>query len=123
MSLGRPGQVEILYLGTSDALTDGLRAPIDAAVARLGAITTAARLSVAEGLATPEEAAAVAEAGYETVPGVEVSVTQVGEQGMFAGFSQFTFGASTQLILFMFLTSMTAAARLVYTKQLGCRDG
>ncbi len=119
LSLGWPGQVEILFLGTSDALTTGLRAPIDAAVARLGAITTAARLSVAEGLATPAEAAAVAEAGYETVPGVEVSVTQVGEPGMFVGFSQFTFGASTQLILFMFLTSMTAAARLVYTRQLG----
>ena len=53
LSLGWPGQVEILFLGTSDALTTGLRAPIDAAVARLGAITTAARLSVAEGLATP----------------------------------------------------------------------
>ena len=118
-SLGWPGQVEIQYLGTTDALTGGLRAPIDAAVARLGAITTAARISVAEGLGTPEEAAAAAETGYETVPGVEVAVTQVGEPGMFAGFSQFTFGASTQLILFMFLTSMTAAARLVYTRQLG----
>ena len=74
---------------------------------------------MAESLGTPEEAAAAAQEGYETVPGVEVSVTQIGEPGMFAGFSQFTFGASTQLILFMFLTSMTAAARLVYTKQLG----
>jgi ABC-2 type transport system permease protein len=74
---------------------------------------------VAEGLGTQAEAAAAAEAGYERVPGVEVSVTQVGEPGMFAGFSQFTFGASTQLILFMFLTSMTAAVRLVTTRQLG----
>ena len=115
--LAGPGQ--ILYLGTTDALTGGLRAPIDAAVARLGAITTAARISVAEGLGTPEGAAAAAGTGYETVPGVEVAVTQIGEPGMFAGFSQFTFGASTQLILFMFLTSMTAAARLVYTRQLG----
>ena len=53
------------------------------------------------------------------MPGVEVSVTQVGEAGMFVGFSQFTFGASTQLVLFMFLTSMTAAGRLVFTKQIG----
>jgi ABC-2 type transport system permease protein len=119
LSLGWPGQVEIKYLGTSDALTTGLRAPIDAAVARLGAITTAARISVAEGLGAPDKAAEAATSGYETVPGVKVSVTQVGEPGMFAGFSQFTFGASTQLILFMFLTSMTAAARLVYTRQLG----
>jgi ABC-2 type transport system permease protein len=61
----------------------------------------------------------VATEAYATVPGVEVSVTQVGEPGLFAGFSQFTFGASTQLVLFTFLTSMTAAGRLVYAKQLG----
>jgi ABC-2 type transport system permease protein len=113
------GTVEIRYLGTTDALTTGLRAPIEAALAGLGAVTTAARVSVEAGLGTWDEAAAAAGAGYETVPGVEVSVTRIGEPGLFAGFSQFTFGASTQLVLFTFLTSMTAAGRLVYTKQLG----
>ncbi len=118
-SLGWPGKVELRYLGTTDALTSGLRAPIDAAVARLGAITTAARISVAEGLGTPDEAAAAAESGYATVPGIVVAVTKVGDASAFAGFGQFTFGASTQLVLFMFLTSLTAAGRLVQTKLLG----
>jgi ABC-2 type transport system permease protein len=113
------GAVEVQYLGTTDSLTAGLRAPIEAAVAQLGAVTTAIRVSVAEGLGTEAEARAAAGEVYATVPGVEVSVTQVGEPGMFAGFSQFTFGASTQLVLFTFLTSMTAASRLVNAKQLG----
>lgn len=111
--------VEIRYLGTTDALTAGLQAPVDAAIARLAAVTTATRVAVSEGLGTPDEVAAAAQSGYETVPGIAVSVSQVGEPGIFAGFGQFTFGASTQLVLFMFLTSLTAAGRLVQTKLLG----
>ena len=112
-------QVEIEYLGTIDSLTIGLRAPLEAAVERLGAITTAARVSVAEDLGSWDEAEAAATDRYASVPGIEVHVTQVGQEGMFAGFSQFTFGASTMLVMFTFLTSMTAAGRLVTTKQLG----
>jgi ABC-2 type transport system permease protein len=118
-ALAGTGVAEIQYLGTTDSLTTGLRAPIEAAVAQLGAVTTATRIAVAEGLGTPDQARAVATDTYATVPGVEVSVALAGEPGLFAGFSQFTFGASTQLVLFTFLTSMTAAGRLVYAKQLG----
>ena len=113
------GTAEVTYLGTNDALTLGLRAPVEAAIARIGAIALAARVAVAEGAGSWSDAEAEASAGYASVPGVTVDVSQVGEPGLFAGFSQFTFGASTQLVLFMFLTSMTAAAGLVLTKQLG----
>jgi linearmycin/streptolysin S transport system permease protein len=111
--------VEIAYVGTTDALALGLRAPVEAAVARLAAETTAARVAVSVGAGTWDEAEAAAISREGSVPGVEIKVSLVGEPGMFAGFSQFTFGASTQLILFTFLTSMTAAGRLVYTRQLG----
>jgi ABC-2 type transport system permease protein len=53
------------------------------------------------------------------VAGVAVTVQQVGAESVFQGYSQFTFGAQTQLLLFTFLTSMTAAAQLVLTKRLG----
>ncbi|HEY3334718.1 MAG TPA: ABC transporter permease [Candidatus Limnocylindrales bacterium] len=117
--LERTGTAHVTYLGTPDALTLGLRAPVEAAVARVGAIATAARVTVAEGVGSWSDASAAAASGYRSVPGVTVNVTQVGEPGLFAGFSQFTFGATTQLVLFMFLTSLTAAAGLVLTKQLG----
>ena len=74
---------------------------------------------MADGAGSWDAAAAAAADRYASAPGVKVAVTAVGEPGLFSGFSQFTFGASTQLILFMFLTSMTAAARLVYSRQLG----
>jgi ABC-2 type transport system permease protein len=118
-SLQGTDTVEIRYLGTTDALAAGLQAPVSAAVAKLAAITTATRVAVGEGLGDWRVAEATAVSRYATVPGIEVSVTLIGEPGIFAGFSQFTFGASTQLVLFMFLTSMTAAGRLVHTKQMG----
>lgn len=117
--LAGTGTVEIRYLGTTDALAMGLRAPVEAAIARVAAVTTAARVAVLEGAGDWAAASAAAERGYASVAGVAVSVTQAGEAGMFAGFGQFTFGASTQLLLFMFLTSMTASGKLVYTRQLG----
>ena len=111
--------VEVRYLGTADALVAGLREPVEAAVATTAAITTAARVVVVEGLAGWEEANDAATAGYDTVPGVEVAVTQVGEPGFFNGFGRFTLGATTQLVLFVFLTSLSAAGRLVVTRELG----
>ena len=113
------GTAELRYLGTTGALAQGLRAPIDAAAARISAIAIAARVAEAEGLAGWDQARAAAEAGYGSVPGVAVSVSRIGEPGSFAGFTQFTFGASTQLVMFMFLTSMTASLRLVLTRKLG----
>jgi ABC-2 type transport system permease protein len=111
--------VEVTYVGTNNGLALGLRAPVEAAVARLAAATTAARVAVSLDAGTWDEAQAAAAASQGSVPSVEVKVVVVGEPGMFAGFSQFTFGASTQLIMFTFLTSLTAAGRLVYTRQLG----
>ena len=118
-SLAGPGTAEIRYLGTNGSLAQGLREPIDAAVARVAAIATAARAAVTEGVATWDQARAAAETGYPTVPGVLVTVSHVGTPSAFDGFSQFTFGASTQLVMFMFLTSLTAASRLVATRRLG----
>ena len=117
LASGEP--VELRYVGTPEALTAGIRAPVEAAVAHVAAIATAARVATAEGTGTWADAWAAADAGYTGVSGVAVEVTQVGEAGLFAGFSQFAFGASTQLVMFMFLTSLTAAAALVGTKQLG----
>ena len=117
IAAGRPVDLELL--GTPESLTAGLRAPIEAAISRQAAISLAARLAAGDQPDRFREALDAAAAGYEAVPGVEVTVRQVGEPGPFAGFGQFSFGAQTQLVLFMFLTSMTAAANLVLTKNLG----
>jgi ABC-2 type transport system permease protein len=111
--------VEIRFLGTTETVTTGYRAAVEAAVAEQQALVTAARTAEQLGAGTFEKAYAVAEARRPDVAGVAVTVQQVGAEFMFQGYSQFTFGAQTQLILFTFLTSMTAAAQLVLTKRLG----
>jgi ABC-2 type transport system permease protein len=109
----------VRFLATPASVTTGLRASVDAAVAHVGAVATAARTAAAIGAGTYDEAQSVAHDTISAVPGVAVDVTWLGEPAPFADFSQFAFGASTQLVLFMFLTSMTAASRLVMTRELG----
>lgn len=118
-ALRAPGTARVQFLGTPESFTAGIRAPVEAAVARQAALVTAGRAAAAVGAGTFDAAAARAPALLDEVGGVEVTVEQVGARGPFAGFGQFTLGAQTQLILFMFLSSMVAAASLVLTKRLG----
>ena len=118
-ALAGSGTAAVQFLGTTQALTIGLRAPIEAVVARQAAVATAARAAAGTGAGSFDAATRAAETAYPAVPGVAVQVTRVGEPGIFAGFGMFTFGAQTQLLLFIFLTSMTAAGQLVLTRKLG----
>jgi ABC-2 type transport system permease protein len=51
--------------------------------------------------------------------GVEVSVTAVGEAIFPDTLGQFDLGASSQLVLFVFLTALAGSAALILTRQLG----
>jgi len=114
---GQTARIEIL--GTPESVTAGLRAPIDAAIARQSAVVLAARVAADQSGVALGVALDAAIAAHPNAPGVSATVTTVGEAGPFAGFGQFSFGAQTQLVLFTFLTSMTAASSLVLTKNLG----
>jgi ABC-2 type transport system permease protein len=110
---------QVLYLGTPRSLTLGLRPSVETAVGRVSAAYVAARSTERVGIAAVADALPIAHEGFAAMPGVDVSLVPVGERGLFAGFGQFTLGAQTQLVLFMFLTSLTAAAQLVLSKRLG----
>jgi len=117
LQAGQP--TKVIYLATTGSLTTGIRASVESEVARLNAIATAANVAantIGVPVATTQPIAASL---YPAQPGVTIRTKTVGESGPFAGFSQFAFGATTQLILFMFLTSLTASGRLVYTRRLG----
>jgi ABC-2 type transport system permease protein len=111
--------VEIRFLGTTEAVTQGYRAPVEAAVAEQATLVVAARTAARINAGTYDAAHEAAAARRAEVSGVAVDVERVGEENMFEGFGQFTFGAQTQLLLFTFLTSMTAAGQLVQTKRFG----
>jgi len=118
-SLGAGHPTTVTYLATTGSLTTGIRASVESEVARLNAIATAANVA-ANAIGVPVATTQpIAASLYPAQPGVTITTKTVGESGPFAGFSQFAFGATTQLILFMFLTSLTASGRLVYTRRLG----
>lgn len=112
-------QAKVAVLGTPEAGTAAVRATVEAALGRQAAIALAARIAVDRDAGSPDAARVAADGAYETVAGVDATVTIVGEPSPFAGVGQFEYGAQTQLVLFMFLTSMTAATSLVLSKQLG----
>ncbi|MBP2473519.1 ABC-2 type transport system permease protein [Crossiella equi] len=76
----------------------------------------AARLGAEEGVPFERGLAIAREV---TVPGVSVQATTAGNAQYPPGFSQFSVSAPPLLLLFVFLTSLTAAVGLVETRQLG----
>ena len=88
------------------------------AVADQGAVVRAARFSVDEQGASFEEALVIAEGASGDVAAVTVEVESVGK-ALFENLGQFDLGASSQLVLFMFLTGLTGSAAIIETRRLG----
>ena len=99
------------------------RATVEAAVGEQNALIRAARFAQSEGVGPLSEdlevalkQAAQAVAG---VPGVRVRTTRVGEASSSADLGKFDESASTQLLLFIFMTSLPASVALIETRRLG----
>ena len=113
------GVAEIVILGQPQSAVSALREAVDAAIATQAAAIGAARLAAAREGIPFDEALATARSVQDETAGVTVAVEQIGE-GLFpASTGAFQPGAQSQLVLFMFLTSMTAATQLILTRQLG----
>jgi ABC-2 type transport system permease protein len=88
------------------------------ALAKATEAETIIRIAIAEG-ATRQAAIAAAGDAAEGVPEIEIVTTQAGTS-LFEGVSgQFQIGATSQLILFMFLTGLTGSAALIQVRQFG----
>jgi len=111
------GTAEIAVVSQPTGLL-ALEQGVGAAVARQSAQVQAARLAVQRG-ASFDVALASAREAQRTLPGVDVAVVDVGERMFPEGIGMFSLGAQSQLVLFMFLTSMTAATQLILTRQFG----
>jgi ABC-2 type transport system permease protein len=110
---------EIEFLGTMDQSVVQYRSTIEAIVADENAVIRAARLLEVEGLAEFEEASATARilAGGSTGP--EIEVETLGESLFGEDLGQFDLGAPSNLLLFVFLTSLAGSAALIQTRRLG----
>jgi ABC-2 type transport system permease protein len=96
-----------------------LRSSLDAAIADQVAVARAAAVTSEQtGLDPAEAFAAVDEASGSLEP-IGVEVTTIGEQPFPEALLGFGLGAQNQLVLFMFVTSMSGAAQLILSRTLG----
>lgn len=109
----------VTLLGPPSSVLSALREGVAAAVAEQSALVRAARLSEAHAGVDFQTALIAARDTRSTLPGATVSVSSVGESVFPTDAGPFSLGAQSQLVLFMFLTSMTAATQLILTRQLG----
>jgi ABC-2 type transport system permease protein len=113
------GVAEVTILGQPQSAVSALQEAVGAAIAEQAAAVGAARLAASREGIPFDEALATARSVQEKTAGITVAVERIGEGIFPAGTGAFQPGAQSQLVLFMFLTSMTAATQLILTRQLG----
>ncbi len=111
------GQASVELIAQQQSYASVVRTAIEAAVARQRAQVGAARFAATASGVSFDTALAAARAGQPGVAGMTVAVDSVAAASVNP--NGFAVGAQSQVILFMFLTSMTGASVLVSTRQLG----
>lgn len=106
------------YLGRIDQSSVQYRASIEAVASDQSAIFRAARVVESEGLADFGSAVAAAQLVASGPGGTDVVVSTAGE-ALFGDIGQFDLGAPSNLVLFVFLTSLAGSAALIQTRRLG----
>lgn len=111
--------VEIGFIARPDGSGRQLQSVVNAAIADVMTPVGAAQFAVTQTDASYEAALQIARDLVEAGGELEVEVRTVGEALFPADMGQFDLGASSQLVLFVFLTAMTGSAALILSRQLG----
>jgi len=117
-AVGAGDTSEVGFVSRPDGIGPQLQSVVAKAVARAVEPVVAVRYAVAQG-ADPADAAAAAEVAMTQAPEVGVEVTTAGSSIFPSDMGQFDIGASSQLVLFMFLTGLTGSAAVIQTRHLG----
>ncbi len=119
ISVAASDVVEIGFVARPDGSGQQLQAIVGSAVADVMKPVGAAQFAVSAGDSDFQTAYSIARRVAGQAGGVEVSVVAVGEAIFPATLGQFDLGASSQLVLFVFLTALAGSAALILTRQLG----
>jgi ABC-2 type transport system permease protein len=114
---GEAAEVGYLSVGTEESF--GRRRIVEAIVAEQASLVRAARFTADEVGGDPADHLAAAEAARAGLPDLGTRTVTVGEQLFPEELRGFALGAQGQLVLFVFLTSLTGAAQLILTRKLG----
>lgn len=113
------GPAELRLLARPDESGRQIGLTVRAVVGEQAAVLTAAGFAAGETDAGFDQALGTAESVAASLPAVTVRATTVGEALFPEDLGQFDIGASSQLLLFVFLTSLAGSAALVETRRLG----
>jgi len=111
--------VTVKFVASPDASAQALKNTVQSAVTEQGAVLRAAAFATTQGAADFSGALANAEKNTKTVVGLKIEQSTVGEPFAFSQLGRFELGAYSQLLLFVFLTSMTGSTALIQSRQLG----
>ena len=114
---GSPAVLE--FVGRPDPTTQALRNTVQSAATRQGALLRAATFAQEQGTLGFAEALQLAARIDEAGPSLTVKQEVVGEPFALATLGRFEAGAYSELVFFIFLTSLTGSAALIQSRQLG----
>ena len=114
---GQP--VEIGFLSRPDGTGNQLQSVVGAVISEVMGPVGAAQFASTETGAGFEATLPVAEEISGGAQPIDVEVSTVGEALFPATLGRFDLGASSQLVLFVFLTALAGSAALILTRQLG----
>jgi ABC-2 type transport system permease protein len=110
--------VELGFVSRPDGFGPQLQSVVADALSELSLESSAVAFAVAKG-ADPGTAAAAAASRADTIPTIAVTTGTAGTS-LFEGVrGRFDIGASSQLVLFMFLTGLAGSAAVIQSRQLG----
>jgi ABC-2 type transport system permease protein len=113
------GTAEIESFIRPEVISSAVRPIVDRVIADQAGLVKAARYAAEQRGIAFEDALAEARRLRASAPGVSVRAESSGELLIEAGMNGYVMGAHSQLVMFMFLTSMTAATQLIVSRQLG----
>ena len=112
-------QVEIGFVSRTDGFGPQIQSVIGAAVSGVMTPVTAAQFATAKTGVSFDEALEAAQGQGAAAPGLDTEVTAIGEALFPSTLGRFDLGASSQLVLFVFLTALAGSAALILSRQLG----
>jgi ABC-2 type transport system permease protein len=112
-------QVEIGFVTRPDGFGPQIQSVVGAAIAEVMAPVTAAQFAMTKTGASFDNAFAMAQEQEPSAPGLTTEVTAIGEALFPQTLGRFDLGASSQLVLFVFLTALAGSASLILSRQLG----
>jgi ABC-2 type transport system permease protein len=110
---------QVAYVGPQGTVAVALETAVGAEVARQAARITAARLAADEVGGTVSDQLAVVDEVEAGLPELSVVTQTAGRETFPRSLLGFALGAQSQLVLFVFLTSLTGATQLILTRTLG----